>query len=348
MQVTTRRVWYYHRWRLKHCVALYRRLCTYFFSVCMAAFLASFWLATPLVAAPGPASILILTNTHTHAYINASRALTTLSKSSYALSKALPVVHLTQGTSVQGELAVTLMHGEKIPVWGFPWQSNPYCRLVLGTQAVDSKRERETGGRGSFRNPTWNQDFQFLVEDRPNQYLKITIYDSPYTGRSEVGHAKLLLDTLPRDGTLMASLPVQTLESDSEPVGTLTVRASLRAFDDEVGIDSGTRLALESQNLPHSVITDVQSAAEASAAATVEASQGLEALAVAKAAAARAAARLGGQGREEEMSEGSWGLRSWGGVRAMKRLGSKVLRGDRQRPRQRSRAPSMLTSWSER
>jgi C2 domain len=53
-------------------------------------------------------------------------------------------------------------------------------------QAVDSKRERETGGRGAFRNPVWNQDFQFLVEDGPSQSLRITIYDSPYTGRAEV------------------------------------------------------------------------------------------------------------------------------------------------------------------
>ena len=70
---------------------------------------------------------------------------------------------------VQGELTVTLVDAQNIPVWGFPWQSNPYCRLTLGTQAVDSKRERETGGRGSFKNPTWNQEFQFLVEDGPNQ-----------------------------------------------------------------------------------------------------------------------------------------------------------------------------------
>ena len=51
---------------------------------------------------------------------------------------------------------------------------------------MDSKRERETGGRGAFKHPVWNQDFQFLVEDSPNQALRITIYDSPYTGRQEV------------------------------------------------------------------------------------------------------------------------------------------------------------------
>ena len=213
---------------------------------------------------------------------------------------------------MQGELTVTLVDAKNIPVWGFPWQSNPYCRLTLGTQAVDSKREGETGGRGSFKNPTWNQEFQFLVEDGPNQYLKFTIYDSPYTGRTEVGSAKLSLENMPADGTLMASLPVELSEPGTEPQGMLRVRVSYRAFDDDVSIDSGTRLALESSaaaaataGAPAAAITDVQSAAAASAAATVEASQGLEALAVAKAAAARAAARLRGRRSDDGEAEDS-------------------------------------------
>jgi hypothetical protein len=40
-----------------------------------------------------------------------------------------------QSRALQGELAVTLVDGHDLPVWGFPWQSNPYCRLTLGTQA---------------------------------------------------------------------------------------------------------------------------------------------------------------------------------------------------------------------
>lgn len=34
----------------------------------------------------------------------------------------------------QGELDVVLCKGRNLPVWGFPGQSNPYCRLILGEQ----------------------------------------------------------------------------------------------------------------------------------------------------------------------------------------------------------------------
>lgn len=204
--------------------------------------------------------------------------------------------------SAQGEVAITVVEGRDLPVWGFPWQSNPYCRIVLGSQAVDSKRERETGSRGSFRCPNWNQEFQFLVEDSPNQCVNITIYDSPYTGRTEVGHTKLLLEDMPQDGTLQVWLPVTISPGGTETQGELYVRASYRAFD-SIGDDSGLRLVSDDGTQPTHDITDVQSAAEASARAAVEASKGIEALAVAKAAAARAAARL--RGRSEQGSEDS-------------------------------------------
>lgn len=198
-----------------------------------------------------------------------------------------------------------------MPVWGFPWQSNPYCRIVIGTQAVDSKRERETGSRGSFRCPNWNQEFQFLVEDSPMQTVKVTVYDSPYTGRVDVGYAQLRLDDLPQDGSLHKWLPVFCAPTYTESQGELFVRASYRAFDEVADQDMGEAVAAEEQ--PTSSITDVQSAAEASARAAVEASQGLEALAVAKAAAARAAARLRGRRDSDSDSSASSGEEVEGG-----------------------------------
>ena len=206
--------------------------------------------------------------------------------------------------ALQGEVAITVVEARDLPVWGFPWQSNPYCRIVIGSQAVDSKRERETGSRGSFRCPNWNQEFQFLVEDSPNQCVTITIYDSPYTGRTEVGHTELLLEDMPQDGTLQVWLPVSTNSGGTEMVqGELYVRASYRAFD-SLGDDSGLRLVSDDdvEAATHD-ITDVQSAAEASARAAVEASKGIEALAVAKAAAARAAARLRGRQDSQELTK---------------------------------------------
>lgn len=59
---------------------------------------------------------------------------------------------------------VTLLEARHLPVWGFPWQSNPYCRLKLGAQTVLSRRDDDTSRAGSHRAPVWNQEFQLLVE----------------------------------------------------------------------------------------------------------------------------------------------------------------------------------------
>lgn len=69
----------------------------------------------------------------------------------------------------QGELQVTLREARNLPVWGLPWQSNPYCRLLLGNQAVTSRREDDTSKAGRHRAPVWNQEFHFLVEDPGTQ-----------------------------------------------------------------------------------------------------------------------------------------------------------------------------------
>ena len=62
-------------------------------------------------------------------------------------------------------MTVNLREARNLAVWGFPWQSNPYCRLTLGDQAMVSRREGDTSMRGSHKAPMWNQEFQFLVED---------------------------------------------------------------------------------------------------------------------------------------------------------------------------------------
>ncbi len=66
---------------------------------------------------------------------------------------------------LQGELQVTLIEARSLPVWGFPWTSNPWCRLTLGAQAENSRRDDDTSHAGRHRAPVWNQEFQFLVGD---------------------------------------------------------------------------------------------------------------------------------------------------------------------------------------
>ena len=66
-------------------------------------------------------------------------------------------------------MQVTLLEARNLPVWGFPWQSNPYCRIEVGSQSFRSRKEDATSHAGSHRAPVWNQEFQFLVEDPSTQ-----------------------------------------------------------------------------------------------------------------------------------------------------------------------------------
>ncbi len=71
--------------------------------------------------------------------------------------------------SMCGTAQVTLLEARNLPVWGFPWQSNPYCRIEVGSQSFRSRKEDATSHAGSHRAPVWNQEFQFLVEDPSSQ-----------------------------------------------------------------------------------------------------------------------------------------------------------------------------------
>ncbi|GMH35092.1 hypothetical protein BSKO_02960 [Bryopsis sp. KO-2023] len=191
--------------------------------------------------------------------------------------------------SFQGELSVTLIQGRNLPVWGFPWQSNPYCRLTLGKQAVMSKRESDTSYEGSHRNPLWNQEFEFLVEDTEQQVLEIFIKDSHITGRPEVGKVELPLRRGVSDQTMSVWLPVQAVNPGQLPSGELHIEVTYKPFiDDEQ--DSGFREA-ENRARDRSDITDVKSAAAASSKAAAAAAAAFAAIAMTKAATARAAHR---------------------------------------------------------
>jgi hypothetical protein len=213
----------------------------------------------------------------------------------------------------QGELQVVLKEARNLPVWGFPWQSNPYCRILLGSQAVRSRRDSETSQTSGHRAPVWNQEFQFLVEDPTVQTLDILIRDSPITGRTDVGGARFKLADLPTDKSAYdVWLPVESSMPGENTQGAVHLSLTYRPFQDDEA-DSGYREAkawaramtssqddLDSDGNPMmNQITDVKSAADASSRAAVAASAAAAAVAVTKAAAARAAARLARAARGE-------------------------------------------------
>ena len=85
------------------------------------------------------------------------------------LGPQTPAGGVTLPDSFSGELTINIREARDLPVWGFPWQSNPYVMLVLGEQAVRSRRDNDTSQASRHRAPVWNQEVQFLALDKDKQ-----------------------------------------------------------------------------------------------------------------------------------------------------------------------------------
>ncbi|CAI5512260.1 unnamed protein product [Closterium sp. Naga37s-1] len=86
--------------------------------------------------------------------------------------------------SFVGELSVTLCEARNLPSYGLSVWSNPYCRLMVGDVMVESKRNSETSHPSGARDPVWNQDFHFWVEDPVGQKLTVMLRDSMALNRN--------------------------------------------------------------------------------------------------------------------------------------------------------------------
>uniref|UniRef100_A0A061SBL8 Integral membrane single c2 domain protein n=1 Tax=Tetraselmis sp. GSL018 TaxID=582737 RepID=A0A061SBL8_9CHLO len=195
--------------------------------------------------------------------------------------------------SFVGEVAVLLREGKNLPVWGTSLSSNPWCRLVLGEQAVISKRNNETSTVSDHRNPVWNQEFQFLVQDPITAVLEFYVKDSHLTGRTEVGYARLPLIDVPTDSAVALWIPVEApIPGQPSAGGELLVEVCYKPFeDDDSASDDAYSTFVEELAETSSSIVDIKSAADASSRANAAQSAAMAAVAVTKAAAARAATR---------------------------------------------------------
>jgi Ca2+-dependent lipid-binding protein len=95
-----------------------------------------------------------------------------------------------------GELSVTVCEARDLPIRGFTGWSNPYCILALGDQVIESKRNKETSHPAGHKDPVWNQDFEFLVEDPGRQKLMLRVRDSTLTLNPNIGYCRISLTDL--------------------------------------------------------------------------------------------------------------------------------------------------------
>lgn len=90
-----------------------------------------------------------------------------------------------------GELTVTLCEARNLSTWNLTGWSNPYCVLTLGDRSQESKRNRETSLPAGSRDPVWNQDFHFWVEDPARQKLTVRVHDSSITLNPNIGYIQI-------------------------------------------------------------------------------------------------------------------------------------------------------------
>ena len=104
---------------------------------------------------------------------------------------------------------VTLHEARGLPVWGFPWQSNPYARITLGSQAVQvrrrcgaARRGRQAGARARKRSsPRQPGRSRLPALGRTPRYL-------PPPDHATCPHlASLLAPTSPRPPALLSARP---------------------------------------------------------------------------------------------------------------------------------------------
>ena len=238
----------------------------------------------------------------------------------------------------QGELLVTVNSARGLSSWGgIPGIiaiSAPFCTLELGSQEVSSRRyvEKRSKGKNPFQKggiplydesrpqtePSWNQEFQFLVQDASKDELLIQVRDGEFMGKADLGYATLRVADLEAGVQTPVWLTLQPppntpgVIARAASAGEIFIEATYRAFQDEegegsagAGLGAGTLLDQPSPDLTaaengNQAITDMRSAAEASTKAGIRSSMTARALAITKAASVRASLALRSRFNQEK------------------------------------------------
>jgi len=225
-----------------------------------------------------------------------------------------------------GELTVLIREARYLRVGGVRGMldvSDPYCVCVLGAQSVESRRSKSTGDK-SYRqgHPVWNQEFQFLVEDKSRQMIHVSIKDSKLTFKPDLGQQVVPLSDL-EDGRASARwvrlTPSGRRSRGAQSFGRflpkrrdpeVLLELTYKAFDDDDEFDSGFREALASRMDPHvkssdKEIVDIRSAVKATREAAAASAQTAAKTAAAKASFAKYAALKALRSQRPEAANGS-------------------------------------------
>ncbi|KAG0498278.1 hypothetical protein HPP92_002584 [Vanilla planifolia] len=115
---------------------------------------------------------------------------------------------------VRGVLSVTVISAENLPPMDVMGKADPFVVLSMKKTEVKNK----TRVVNDSLNPTWNQTFDFVVEDGLHDMLIMEVYDHDTFGKDYMGRCIITLTRALMEGEYKESLPLEEAKS-----GTLTV-----------------------------------------------------------------------------------------------------------------------------
>lgn len=110
---------------------------------------------------------------------------------------------------VRGVLSVTIISAEDLPAMDVMGKADPF--VVLTMKKTEAKNK--TRVVNDSLNPTWNQTFDFVVEDGLHDMLILEVYDHDTFGKDFIGRCIMTLTRALMEGEYQESIPLEDAKS---------------------------------------------------------------------------------------------------------------------------------------
>nr|XP_010913335.1 synaptotagmin-5 [Elaeis guineensis] len=110
---------------------------------------------------------------------------------------------------MRGVLSVTVISAEDLPAMDVMGKADPF--VVLRMKKLETKNKTRVVNESL--NPTWNQTFDFVVEDGLHDLLILEVYDHDTFGKDYIGRCIMTLTRVIMEGEFTDSFPLEGAKS---------------------------------------------------------------------------------------------------------------------------------------
>lgn len=110
---------------------------------------------------------------------------------------------------VRGVLSVTVISAEDLPAMDLMGKADPF--VVVRMKKAETKNKTRVVNESL--NPTWNQTFDFVVEDGLHDMLMLEVYDHDTFGKDYMGRCIMTLTRVIMEGEVRDSFPLEGAKS---------------------------------------------------------------------------------------------------------------------------------------